>query len=402
MFKKLLIFLITLVAFLTFASLSFASTLYLSPGSANIPQGTIRSVSIGINTAGESVNGVSAYLSYPADKLEVAYLSYGSRFDLAAEGTYGGGSIRISRGSIAGVVGNVNIATIGFKGKSLGTATVAFVGGSAAPRTSDSSDSLNLGGSTGGTYTVVVPPPVTPTPTGGQSAKLLISNVKVSDISTSAATISWETNEKSDSTVEYGLTQDKYFLSLSDETLSATHTAKLEGEVLTPGVTYHFRVKSKDEKDKEAVSSNYTFQLKGYDVRIRITDVANNPVVDTDVFIYSDPQKSRTDSNGEVHFSNVTPGKHLVVVKLKGNLDKTGEIDVLDSPLSQSFTLTVDTTKNKADNTGPYTILLVVILIVVGAAVLVIWKRRRQNPPIQQQPPIQVPTQNEPPSQTTL
>jgi len=387
--NKLIIFFIFIFSFciaeLFFVSPSFASTLYLSPGSANISQGETVSVNVGINTSGESVNGVSAYLSYPEALLEVAWISYGSRFDLAAEGTYGGGSIRISRGSISGVVGNVNLATIGFRGKAQGQATVAFVGGSGVPRTSDSSDALNLGGSTGGLYTVVASQPVTSTPTGQQdSTKLAISNVKVSLISTDSATITWETNEKSDSTVEYGLIPNKYFLTSYDKTLTATHTAKLEGEALVPGATFHFRVKSKDEKANEESSSNYTFKLKGFDVKVKIIDVADNPVIDTDVYLYTEAQKSRTDSNGEAHFANITPGKHLIVVKLKDNFEKTGEIEVLDSPLSQSFVLTLDTTpaKSEADNTGLLIGLLVVIMIVIIAAVLVIWKRR-QNPPVQ-------------------
>lgn len=389
MFKKPITFLIVLFSFLALVPSAYASTLYLSPGSASIPQGTIRSVSVGINTAGESVNGVSAYLSYPADKLEVAWVNYGSRFDIQAERSFGGGSIRISAGSISGVVGNVTVATIGFRGKALGQATVAFVGGSAAPRTSDSSDSLNLGASTGGTYTVVVPLPVTPTPTGGSGTELLISNVRVSDISTSSATITWETNEKSDSTVEYGLIPGKYFLSLSDQTLSATHTARLEGEALTPGATFHFKVKSKDKKDNEAVSSNYTFQLEGYNVKIRITDAENNPLPDTEVYLYSNPQRSRTDVNGEVQFSNVTVGKHLVAIKLAAGFEKTKEIEVLDSPLSQSFTVTVDTAESKAAYDTPLLIglvaLVVIIIIIVGVVVYFIKRRGggTENPPIQ-------------------
>jgi hypothetical protein len=404
MFKKLLISVITVFTFLTFAFPAEASTLYLSPGSKNIPQGTTVSVSVGISTGGESVNGVSAYLSYPTDKLEVASIYYGSRFDLAAEGTYGGGSIRISRGSIAGVVGNVTIATISFRGKSLGQGTVAFVGGSAAPRTSDSSDSLNLGGSAGGVYTVVVPPPVAPTPTGQQVIPLAISNVKTSSISTTSATITWETNRESDSTVEYGLLPNKYFLSLSDETLTVTHTAKLEGGALVPGATFHFRVKSKDEKGNEAVSNNYSFQIKGFDVTVRIKDFANNPVADTNVYLYTDPQKSRTDSNGEAHFANVTPGKHLVVVKLKNNFEKTGDIEVLDTPLSQSFVVPVDTTiKAGVDNTGLLIGLLVIVtilvVIIIIIAILVIKKRPGGEETSQEQQPLQ--TWQQQPSEET-
>lgn len=379
--KKLLLFLFFIFYFLIFTPSAFASTLYLSPGSANIPQGTTVSVNVGINTAEESVNGASAYLSYPDDKLEVAWISYGSRFDIAAEGTYGGGSIRISRGSVSGVVGNVNLATIGFKGKGLGQATVVFVGGSAAPRSSDSSDSLNLAASSGGVYTVVAPQPVTPTPTGQQAAKFLISNVKVSAISTNSATITWETNRESDSTLEYGLTPNKYFLTFYDKTPTVTHTAKLEGVALAAGTLFHFRVKSKDAKDNEAVSSDYTFQLRGFDVRIQLFDQKNNPVQDIDVYLYTDPQKSRTNNNGEARFANVTAGKHLVVVKIQNNLDKTGEIDVLDSPTLQSFVLTVDTAKSKAYDTDLLVGLLVVIILIIVIAVFVIWKRR-QRPPV--------------------
>lgn len=264
MLKKLLIFLIFIFSFLIFVPYAKASTLYLSPGSTNMPAGSVVSVSVGINTGGESVNGVSAYLSYPSDKLEVAWVSAGSAFSIEAEATYGGGSIRISRGSISGVVGNVTVATIGFTGKAQGTATVAFVGGSAAPRTSDSSDSLNLGGSSGGVYTVIAPLPITPTPTGGEVPKLLISNVKASAISTNSATITWETNEQSDSTLEFGLFAQDYFISISDKNLTFDHSIKVEGKALTPGTTFHFIVKSKDEAGNEAVSKDYTFKLKGF------------------------------------------------------------------------------------------------------------------------------------------
>ena len=391
MFKKLLIFLITLVAFLTFASLSFASTLYLSPGSANIPQGTIRSVSIGINTAGESVNGVSAYLSYPADKLEVAWISYGSRFDLAAEGTYGGGSIRISRGSISGVVGNVNLATIGFKGKSLGTATVAFIGGSAAPRSSDSSDSLNLGGSTGGTFTIGEPLKVTPTAT--DTAKPIISNIKTTNISTNSATVVWETDEMSDSTLEYGLTPNKYFLTIFDKTLAATHSAKLEGEPLTPGAIFHFRVKSKDKFNNEGISKDSNFQLIGHNISIKALDTKSNPLKDSEVLLYNS-QKARTNTNGEVSFANVTEGKHLVVVKA-GLIEKTGEIDVSSSFALQSFTLTLDLDSTGTLFSNPYIMALAISIIGIAIVLIIIMLLKRRKNNIADEVPSQPSTPNE-------
>lgn len=136
---------------------AFASNLYLFPQSANIPYGEVLTVNIGLNTYGESVNGVSAYLSYPTDKVEVAWISYGSSFPIQAEESVDNGLIRISRGSIEGENGNVSIATIGLKGKSYGSASLSFVDGSYAPRASDSSDSLNLMQSAGGIFMLGMP-----------------------------------------------------------------------------------------------------------------------------------------------------------------------------------------------------------------------------------------------------
>lgn len=149
---------IGLIVVLAFAvKPAFASNLYLFPSTVNIPYGGIVPVNIGLDTYGESINGVSAYLSYPSDKVEVEWISYGDTFPIQAEESFGNGLIKISRGSITGENGNVKIATIGLKGKTLGTATFAFIEGSFAPRTLDSSDSLNLSESKNGVFTFGMP-----------------------------------------------------------------------------------------------------------------------------------------------------------------------------------------------------------------------------------------------------
>ncbi|MEK7534029.1 MAG: hypothetical protein AAB600_01700 [Patescibacteria group bacterium] len=381
MFKKLFIFLVFLIVFLFVVNSSFASTFYISPRSANIPSGSIVSVSVGLNTNGESINGISAYLSYPSDKLEVAWISYGGAFSLQAEGSYGGGGIRISRGSIPGAVGNVNVATIGFRGKAQGTATVSFIGGSAAVRTSDGSDSLNLGGSSGAVFTIgaakpgsstTVSPPTKVSPTiTVDTTKPVISNVKVDLIATNTATITWQTDEKANSTVDYGLSADKYFINVNDNNLTTAHTIKLTGDSLTPGTVINFRVKSKDGAGNEEVSNNITFQLKGYTVIIKVLDTANKPIKDAEVLLYTPPVRSITSLSGETIFTNVTPGKHLVVAKLNNNLEKTKEIDVEDSLLSQSFFLNIDTQSNQVTSTILYFVILVTIVGATGIYVVV-------------------------------
>ena len=385
MFKKLFALLISLFLFLFVASSSLASTLYLSPANTSVPSGSIVSVSVGLNTSGESINGVSAYLSYPQDLLEVVGISYGGSFPIAAEGTYGAGAIRISRGSISGAVGSVNVATIRFRGKTQGQATVSFVGGSAAPRTSDSSDSLT--GTSSSTITVGAPsktPQTTPAPTGVSTTrptdteKPIIGNVTVSQVATNTATITWQTNEGSDSTVEYGLDKDKYFLSSETLDLVTAHKVQLEGEALLPGATMHFRVKSKDKSGNEGVSNDYTFHLKGYKIKVKVLDKKNMPVPNTEVVLYSHSVVSRTDVNGDAYFVDITPGKHLAVVKLKNGFDRTLEVEVAETDSLQTFALSVDTSLTPSFNTLLYLLLAIAVVVgVIGIGVLVFIKKKR-------------------------
>lgn len=389
---------IIIVAFFLLPKSTFASTLYLSPGGGAISIGGITSIQVRLSAGGDAVNGVSAFLSYPADKLDVAWVSPGSAFAIEAEKSYGGGSIKISRGNISGVTGDVNVATIGFRGKSTGSATVSFVGGSAAPRASDSSDSLNLGGSRGGVYNVAagVPKPAakaSPSSSSGtQVTQLIISNVTVSAVSTNTATVSWQTNGKSDSFIEYGLEKDKYFLSTGSTQLATSHSLKLENALLGPGLKIHFRVKSKDSDNHEAMSEDQELQLTGYQVKIKVTDEAGNPLSGVEVWLYSDPVKAVTDTNGEAIFNNVSPGKHLAVVKAPDG-DKSSEVLVaadtsgpagsnyavikINKPVKQSpkiFPEKITLPQILALSAG-----IAVLLILIGTTMML--RRRKTRPP---------------------
>lgn len=266
--KKLLP-IIFVIAFLFLPTAVSASTLSLSPASGTVGVGGVISVRVNLNTGGEAVNGVSAFLSYPADKLEVSSISYGGSFPIAAEGSSGGGSVRISRGSINPVNGTVAVATINFRGKSLGSATVSFVGGSAVPRASDSSDSYT--GGSGGAYTVVQAvakpsvsqAPVAPNKTAIQliAERPQISDIQVVNLGTNSATITWKTDKPADSLVEYGLEKGKYFITVSDTSLTVDHSLDLPGQILTPGTKFYFRVLSKDDSGNIGQSEEMEFQL---------------------------------------------------------------------------------------------------------------------------------------------
>jgi hypothetical protein len=83
-----------------------------------------------------------------------------------------------------------------------------------------------------------------------------ISGVSTSAITTNSATISWTTNEPSDTQVEYGTTT-AYGNSKSDPTFSTNHSVVLSG--LQASTTYHYLVRSQDQAGNLASWIDLTF-----------------------------------------------------------------------------------------------------------------------------------------------
>jgi len=82
-------------------------------------------------------------------------------------------------------------------------------------------------------------------------------NVASSNITSTSATITWNTNEPADTQVEYGPTPAYGFNSALASTPTMTHQVTLTG--LTQGTLYHYRVKSRDSAGNLAVSGDFTF-----------------------------------------------------------------------------------------------------------------------------------------------
>lgn len=98
---------------------------------------------------------------------------------------------------------------------------------------------------------VVGPPDTTPP---------VISNVQSTVITASSATITWTTDEASNSLVEYGLTTS-YGSSASNATNVTSHSIPLSG--LSGNTLYHYRVKSSDAAGNTATSVDHSFQTGG-------------------------------------------------------------------------------------------------------------------------------------------
>jgi phosphodiesterase/alkaline phosphatase D-like protein len=89
------------------------------------------------------------------------------------------------------------------------------------------------------------------------NAAPVISAVSSSGVGSSAATITWTTDEASDSQVEYGLTSAYGQVSALASPLVSSHSVGLSG--LSASTVYHYRVKSKDAMGNLAVSGDFTF-----------------------------------------------------------------------------------------------------------------------------------------------
>lgn len=98
---------------------------------------------------------------------------------------------------------------------------------------------------------VAAPPDTTPP---------VISNVQATAITASGATITWTTDEPSESVVEYGLTTN-YGSSTSNATDVTSHSIPLTG--LTQNTLYHYRVKSTDAAGNATTSMDQSFQTGG-------------------------------------------------------------------------------------------------------------------------------------------
>ena len=93
--------------------------------------------------------------------------------------------------------------------------------------------------------------------TAADTTPPVISAVSASSITQSGATISWTTNEASDTRIDYGTTASYGNSTTPNPSLVTSHTVTLGG--LAPSTLYHFRVGSLDAATNLAISGDFTF-----------------------------------------------------------------------------------------------------------------------------------------------
>lgn len=351
-----------------------AGSIYLAPGGATIAKGSSFSVSVRVNAGGSSVDAVQANLSYPTDKLDFLGIGTGgTSFEIQAEGSGGGGSIRIGRGSISAKSGDVLVATVSFRAKvDSGSATVSFTSGTEGVK----GGGVVVSATSGGTYSFTKP---APEPEKDKTAPK-ISAVKVTDISLKKATITWTTNESATSVVEYGPT-DKLGITASSTKLVKSHKITLSSSLLFPGSKYFYRIKSKDKSGNEVQDETREFKTKGYDIQITVKDKNGDSISEAKVQLVPGTNKKTTTESGRVVFEDVTPGDHSVHVEYGGQvLASTITVKEAEDPEKlQKFTVKIDFTPNPfgvASASDAVVPALALIAIVVIVASFVIWNKK--------------------------
>lgn len=103
----------------------------------------------------------------------------------------------------------------------------------------------------------------------------IISEVQVTDIIDTSASVIWATSENTIGYVEYGETENYQKVVQSTSGRAANHIARLTN--LTPSTMYHFRVRSKDLSDNDAPLYTSTFTTlraipAGYEIGKRAPD----------------------------------------------------------------------------------------------------------------------------------
>ena len=251
------------------------ATLALSPVSGSYEVGDSFSVDIRVDTNGQDVVVVAAYLDYNnnhfrADSIDTGDSVFTTEAEKSIESSSGQIKITVGKPTPGVNSSSAKVATVNFTAISevtAGSDNISFDFSSGA--TNESNVILDDGQGTdilSGVYnsSFSVTESVTD-PEDPESEEDLtppsISNISVSNITETSATISWTTGEAADSQVEYGLTTTYGSETQLDSQLKTSHSITISG--LEEDKNYHYKIKSKDESDNLATTADRVFKTAG-------------------------------------------------------------------------------------------------------------------------------------------
>lgn len=212
---------------------------------------------------------------------------------------------------------------------------------------------------------------------------LVLSSVSIDSVTSSSAVIRWQTNIPSNSSIQYGFTDDYGEDTGVDPELTLSHRMLLDG--LAPAATYHFRAMSTDVFDRTAVSGDHV--LETAPLPLEIADVTVSGVGPTSAVIgwtTTRPATSRVEYGLTAEYGQETPEDTLAVVEhsvmLTGLLDGTPyhfRVHSRDGEGSDAFSPDSTFTTMELEPTGPPIIGDVEALAECVNSVVVTWTTDR-------------------------
>jgi hypothetical protein len=278
------------------AAAADSATMYLSPSSGTYDVGDSFNVAVHEDSGSTAVNAVQANLSYSTSKLQYVSYTSSSAYNVEAESSSSGGTLKFARASITPRTGDQVVVTVKFKALAATSGTGVSIASGSSVNANDGSGTNILSGTSGGTYKVVStaspspspppPPPASttpPPPSGGGSTSSggssgsggstgssgsssgskdtsapKVSGVTVSNPTSDSVVISWQTSEPATSEVRYGLDTDRSLVAI-DSKLVKDHQLTVGSGVLTAGTNYHYVVRSVDAAGNVATSKDAIF-----------------------------------------------------------------------------------------------------------------------------------------------
>jgi len=147
----------------------------------------------------------------------------------------------------------------------------------------------------------------------------VVSNVEISNVGQDTASISWNTDTNSDSTVNYGL--DSSFGVVRDSAMGKTHMLSIEG--LEPATTYYFRVVSADADGNINSTAGFQFVTKGTpDVKKVIKEIKELPPEDLKLVL----QQPEVKPPAVIGLPNVVPNEGGATITWSTDRDTDSQV----------------------------------------------------------------------------
>lgn len=155
-----------------------------------------------------------------------------------------------------------------------------------------------------------------------------VSNVTISSLEKTSATIEWTTDVSANSMINYGL--DDAFGIVREPALGKNHVLMIEN--LDPSTTYHFRVVSADESGNTAATGGFVFTTKGETKVDKIVKEIKQVVDPKDLKILKETVQEQIDNTQKppsiVGAAKVVPTEDGAMITWATDRESSSEVDL--------------------------------------------------------------------------